>query len=222
MKERTLLKSFAEELEESIERYEYLVNTQATADLTGFRELRDWAKQMLVTFEFLTTLLISISTVGAGLVYATIFSASRGNVELMCLSFPLFTAGFLVPMIIQVLLKLASKLPYPVRFGSQRIWGYIISVFLTFAVITVLTALVILNLTVFFLDPNATSPVNSDTFRISVSGVAVFAFSSFVFLLAFAAFAGFFCVRKRVPIVRRARSMHVSDASSALQNFKHV
>ena len=99
---------------------------------------------MLATFDFLTTLLISISTVGAGLVYATIFrsvlleprfhlaqlnvgsSASRGNIVFMCLTFPLFTAGFLVPMTVQVLLRLAANLPYPVQFASQKIWGYIL------------------------------------------------------------------------------------------------
>ena len=60
-------------MEKNIEDYEHLVNTQATADRTGYRELRDWAKDMLYRYEYLTTVLITISTVGAGLVYATIF-----------------------------------------------------------------------------------------------------------------------------------------------------
>ncbi|PPQ88690.1 hypothetical protein CVT25_010124 [Psilocybe cyanescens] len=63
----------AEELQKSIDDCRFLVDTQATADLTGYRELRDWAKTMLQAYEYLTTVLISISTVGASLVYATIF-----------------------------------------------------------------------------------------------------------------------------------------------------
>ncbi|PPQ79658.1 hypothetical protein CVT26_015784 [Gymnopilus dilepis] len=186
LKERRLFQSYARELEESIANYQYLVKTQATADATGHRELRDWAQKMLATFDFLTTLLISISTVGAGLVYATIFSASRGNVVFMCLTFPLFTAGFLVPMTVQVLLRLAANLPYPVQFASQKIWGYILG------------------------------------HGISISGIAIFAFSFSVALVAFAAFVVFFIVRWRVSKVRSEREIHVSEASNALENFKHV
>jgi len=129
-------------MEKNIEDYEHLVNTQATADRTGYRELRDWAKDMLYRYEYLTTVLITISTVGAGLVYATIFrfvnlsdylkpmsdifltqfSATRGNVGFMCITFPLFTVGLIVPVTAQICLRWASNLPRAVPFASQTFW----------------------------------------------------------------------------------------------------
>lgn len=39
----------AEELQKSIDDCRFLVDTQATADLTGYRELRDWAKVCRIT-----------------------------------------------------------------------------------------------------------------------------------------------------------------------------
>ena len=90
------------------------------------------------------------------------------------------------------------------------------------AVVAVLAALVILNLTVFLLDPDATAPVNFDSHGISISGIAIFAFSFSVALVAFAAFVVFFIVRWRVSKVRSERELHVSEASNALENFKHV
>jgi hypothetical protein len=95
----------------------------------------------------LSTALITISTLGAGLVYSTVFgygkqfiissslltvyvylcSATRGDVQLMSYVFPFFSLGFMVPVIIQIGLQWAAGLPRDVKFASQRIWTIIIA-----------------------------------------------------------------------------------------------
>ncbi|KAF8968278.1 hypothetical protein BDZ97DRAFT_1916120 [Flammula alnicola] len=225
IKETKLLRSYANELEKSIDQYRYLVNTQATADRTGYRELRDWAKGMLQMFEYLMTILISISTVGAGLVYATIFSASRGNIGFMCLTFPLFTVGFLVPVTAQISLRWASNLPNPVQFASQIFWKYIIIVFMTFAVIAVLTALVVLNITIFFLEPmpaaDSLSMPEISSGAISIPGIVAFAFSASVFFILFGAFA-LSVFAKGLKAVISPWYASPAKRLNNLESFKHI
>ncbi|KAH9483656.1 hypothetical protein JR316_0003126 [Psilocybe cubensis] len=188
------LQSYAEELKKSINDCRFLVDTQATADLTGYRELRDWAKTMLQAYEYATTVLISISTVGASLVYTTIFSASRGNIGYMCLTFPLFIFAFVVSVMVQISLRWAASLPNPVAFASQTLWKYIIRISLALAALSVLSALAVLNVTIFFLDPgSSSSSIDNDISLntvggvtkgiVSIPGIAVFAVCVLGFLI---------------------------------------
>jgi len=80
-----------EEVEHDLENYAFLVKTQAVSELTFFRGLRSWAQVGLYTApchwiniyanvqallqltDGLSNALITISTLGAGLVYSTVF-----------------------------------------------------------------------------------------------------------------------------------------------------
>jgi len=199
--------------------------------MTGYRELRDWAKNMLQIYEYLIAVLISISTVGASLVYATIFSASRGKIGFMCLTFPLFTVGFLVPVTAPIFLKWAASLPNPVPFASQKFWKHVINVLMAFAVISVLTALAVLNVTIFFLDsdssPSLDASVQDPTDSVSrglvsISGIAVYAFSGSIFLILFGAIILAILATRRDSGRRLWSAAFPPRTSNALEGFKHI
>ncbi|KAJ7693102.1 hypothetical protein B0H17DRAFT_1200163 [Mycena rosella] len=181
--ERTrILRSHLEDVDEDLENYAQTLSTQATAECTYFRGFRDWCQIMLQLTNSLSTSLIAVSTLGAGLVYSTIFGATRGNIGLMCYSFPFFSCGFLLPVIIQLVLQWGASLQKEVKFASQQFWTIVIGIFMAISSLSVIASLTILNLTVFLLktDPDDTIPDPPST---PVPGIIAFSITGTIFLL---------------------------------------
>ncbi|KAF9071157.1 hypothetical protein BDP27DRAFT_1361951 [Rhodocollybia butyracea] len=184
--ERTcLLKSHLGDVEEDLTNFAHILNTQATAELTSFRGFRDWCQVMLQLTGTLSNSLIVVSTLGAGLVYSTVFSATRGDVGLMCYCFPFFSCGFLLPVVIQVLLQMGATLQKEVKFASQQFWTIIIGIFLSITSMAVMASLTILNLMVFFLnkesDQSGIPP--GDEPSTPVPGIIAFGITGSIFIL---------------------------------------
>ncbi|KAF8989791.1 hypothetical protein BDQ17DRAFT_1372789 [Cyathus striatus] len=203
------LRIHLEEMEEDRKSFKEHVETGATLEFTKqFKGLRDWAQKISPVVDYISTALVILSTAGAGLVYSTIFSASRGNIGLMCFTFPLFTVGFLVPAIIQVILKWAARLSHEIVFASQKFWKVVIIIFMSFASAAVMIAITILNATIFFLEPESSSPQGADagqdpggeldmTNVLQVPGIIAFALSGVIFMLLAVAFV--LCAFARGP-----------------------
>ncbi|KAJ6555183.1 hypothetical protein DFH09DRAFT_884031, partial [Mycena vulgaris] len=173
-----------QDVEDDLANYAHMINTQATAELTYFRGFRDWCQVMAQVTGSLSNALIGVSTLGAGLAYSTIFGATRGDVGLMCYSFPFFSLGFLLPVIIQFLLQWGASLQKEVKFASQQFWTIVIAVFMSISSLAVMASLTILNMTVFLLNttPDDTIPDPPST---PVPGIIAFSISGSVFLLIF-------------------------------------
>lgn len=67
----------------------------------------------------------------------TSFSATRGNVGLMCYAFALFNCGFVIPLVTLGLLKWASHSPVETLFASPHIWSMLLNVFVYLSVTAV-------------------------------------------------------------------------------------
>ncbi|THU87282.1 hypothetical protein K435DRAFT_842592 [Dendrothele bispora CBS 962.96] len=119
-----------------------------------------------------------------GLVYSTVFGATRGDVKLMCYVFPFFSLGFMVPVIVQIGLRWAAGLQKEVKFASQQIWTVVIAAFLFMSSVAVMAAITILNLTIFFLNPdiNATTDANTNG-TTDIPGIIAFAISGSIFVV---------------------------------------
>ncbi|KAF7324883.1 hypothetical protein MKEN_00530400 [Mycena kentingensis (nom. inval.)] len=179
------LRSHLQEVEEDLANYAHLVNTQATAELTYFRGFRDWCQVMLQLTSTLSNSLIAVSTLGAGLVYSTVFGATRGDVALMCYCFPFFSCGFLLPVTIQVMLSSGACLQREARFASQRFWTIVVGFFMGISTLAVMASLTILNLTVFFLNSSVsgTDDTIPDAPSTPAPGIIAFSITGSVFLL---------------------------------------
>lgn len=141
-------------LEQDLRQVRALALTQATADRTGFHGLSDWAERVTSDHQDLMTALCSISLVGAGLTYTTVFSASRGNLGLMCYAWALFNCGFIIPMASLSLLSWASRRSRATLFASPKIWSLLLNFFIYISVIAVAAALVLLNVSIIDLHVN--------------------------------------------------------------------
>jgi len=141
---------------------------------------------MLQLSDSLMTALITISTLGAGLVYSTVFGATRGNVGLMTYTFPFFSLGFLIPVVVQIVLRWAAGLQKEVKFASQQFWTIVIGLAMSLSSIAVMAALTLLNFTIFFLRANPDDPTPGA--KTEVPGIIAFGISGSVFVLIFAAF----------------------------------
>ncbi|KAJ7859318.1 hypothetical protein B0H14DRAFT_3630159 [Mycena olivaceomarginata] len=196
------LRSHLREVDEDLENYARTINTQATAECTYFRGFRDWCQVRIYgflslplaqnsTLQIMTQLtnglliaLIAVSTLGAGLVYSTIFSATRGDVGLMCYCFPFFSCGFLLPAIIQVVLQSGASLQNEVKFASQQFWTIVIGMFMALSSLAVIASLTILNVTVFLLkDDPASGDTIPDPPSTPVPGIIAFGLTGTIFLL---------------------------------------
>ncbi|KIK02431.1 hypothetical protein K443DRAFT_677665 [Laccaria amethystina LaAM-08-1] len=175
-----VLSAHIEEVKENIAGYEQLLNCQTTLDITGFYELRDWAKAMSDVYYHVATGLITISLAGAAIVYSKIFSAARGNIGLMVFTFSLFSVGFIIPALIQLGLFWAQLSLYRVPFASQTFWRIVIGAFMALSFLAVGSAIIILNITVFDLGKN--TDVLTDSIPRSAS-ITVFAFSGLLVLI---------------------------------------
>jgi len=180
IKRTRTLRSHLKDIEEDLAHYSHTIETQATAELTYFRGFRDWCQVMVQLTGSLSNSLITVSTLGAGLAYSTIFGATRGNVALMCYCFPFFVCGFLLPVIIQLLLQWGACLQKEVKFASQQFWTIVIGIFMSISSLSVIAALTILNLTVFLLKPDNSVPDPPSTM---VPGIIAFSVTGSIFLL---------------------------------------
>ncbi|KAJ7843209.1 hypothetical protein B0H14DRAFT_2359112, partial [Mycena olivaceomarginata] len=171
-----------EDVEKDLENYAHSIDTQATAEHTSFRGLRDWCQVMVQVTGNLSNSLISVSTLGAGLVYSTIFGATRGNIGLMCYCFPFFSCGFLLPVTIQLLLQLGARLQKEVPFASQQFWTVVVGFFMSISCLAVMASLTILNLTVFFLKPDLDDSMVTPP-STAVPGIVAFSTTGSVFVL---------------------------------------
>ncbi|KAF7294119.1 hypothetical protein HMN09_01140300 [Mycena chlorophos] len=184
IKRTRLLRSHLQEVEEDLANYAHLVNTQATAELTYFRGFRDWSRVMLDLTGTLSNALVAISTLGAGLIYSTVFGASRGNVALMCYCFPFFSVGFLLPVITQIILTWGASMKREMRFASQRFWTIIVGVLMSISSLAVMASLTILNLTVFLLKSDSgDDPIPGENPTSMAPGIIAFSVTGAVFLL---------------------------------------
>ncbi|EED82183.1 predicted protein [Postia placenta Mad-698-R] len=138
-------------LEKELVDMKYIAITQATADHTGYHGLADWAQKTLENHKDLIEALYQVSFVGAGLTYSTIFSATRGNIGLMCYAFALFNCGFTIPMVSIALLKWAASRPREALFASPKIWSALLNVFLYVSGTAIAVAICLLNVTIVFL-----------------------------------------------------------------------
>lgn len=145
------LRTHLDALEKELVDMKYIAITQATADYTGYHGLADWAQKTLENHKDLIEALYQVSFVGAGLTYSTIFSATRGNIGLMCYAFALFNCGFTIPMVSIALLKWAASRPREALFASPKIWSSLLNVFLYVSGTAIAVAICLLNMTIVFL-----------------------------------------------------------------------
>lgn len=208
-------------LETSIRDFEYVVNTQAIADLTGYRGLRDWARILRPSLDDICTAILTVSSVGTGLVYATVFSASRGNVSYMSFTFPLFSVGIIVPIIIQVALRWAAHLSHEVEFASQKVWTILIIIFLAFATACDMVAIGILNLTVYWLS-FLPADAGVDTSGASgIAGIVAFALPGIIFIFIIAGFA-LGVSRNGIKAFRPTAGRHSDEIFDKADDYKHI
>ncbi|KAF7364005.1 hypothetical protein MSAN_01059200 [Mycena sanguinolenta] len=172
IKRTRMLKSHMAEIEEDLANYAFLLHTQATAELTCFRGFRDWCQVMAQLTSGLSNSLIGISTLGAGLVYSTVFGATRGDV-VVASSSPLSSKSFYNPA---PAYKRSAGLP--VNNSGRSFLPYVCLYRPSLSP----PPLTILNLTVFFLksDPDDPIPNPPDT---PAPGIIAFAFTGFIFIL---------------------------------------
>ncbi|KAJ7769561.1 hypothetical protein DFH07DRAFT_1058107 [Mycena maculata] len=182
IKRTSILRSHLQSVEEDLANYAHTINTQATAELTYFRGFRDWCQIMAQLTGSLSNSLIAVSTLGTGLVYSTVFGATRGNVGLMCYCFPFFSCGFLLPVVIQLLLQWGASLQKEVKFASQQFWTIIFGIFLSISSVAVMASLTILNLTVFLLKADVDDPI-PDPPSTPVPGIIGFSITGSIFIL---------------------------------------
>ncbi|KAL6302081.1 hypothetical protein BKA93DRAFT_737626 [Sparassis latifolia] len=161
-----------EALQRDYDELTFLARTQAAADCTGYHGLTEWARashrtpvrsyslltstlrllqKSLDIHRHLMNALCQISFVGAGLTYTTIFSATRGNLGLMCYSWGLFNCGFIIPLSGLSLLKWASTRSRETLFASPQVWSLLLSIFIYLSVIAVAAALCLLNVSIIVL-----------------------------------------------------------------------
>ncbi|KAF7308184.1 hypothetical protein HMN09_00666200 [Mycena chlorophos] len=208
IKRTRTLRSHLQDIEEDLANYAHLVNTQATAELTYFRGFRDWSRVMLDLTSTLSTALVTISTLGAGLIYSTVFGASRGNVALMCYCFPFFSVGFLLPVIAQIILTWGASLKREARFASQRFWTIVVGILMSISSLSVMASLTILNLTVFLLKSDSTDdPIPGSQPTSLAPGIIAFSVTGSVFLLVTMGMLLSFIAAKALATVKGIRGV---------------
>lgn len=142
------LKSHLKNLQEDLQTVEFLAATQLTSDRIGYYGVADWAEKALAGHKHVIEVISQMSFIGAGLTYSSIFSATRGNLGLMCYAFALFNCGFVLTLATLTLLIWASKRPRQVPISSPRIWSIFLNFFLYISLASVATAICLLNITI--------------------------------------------------------------------------
>ncbi|KDQ09675.1 hypothetical protein BOTBODRAFT_178890 [Botryobasidium botryosum FD-172 SS1] len=180
----SVLKSHFENVKVELAQAKDKYRTAACYQESGYRGVPDWAEKSLAKYADLCDSIGTASVFGAGITYTTIFSAPRGNLSLMCWSFALFDVGFIIAMLVQTILKWASRLPLPEKqFATTRYWDLVIDTALIIAFGSASVAIFLLNLTIFqlvFPEPAQdtvqlnTPPAPSAIFSISILAGSIF------------------------------------------------
>ncbi|KAK2462808.1 hypothetical protein APHAL10511_005199 [Amanita phalloides] len=222
MKTTRRLRKHLREVRDDLDDFKYTVNSQAVAEFTRYyRGIKDWGESMRYYFDTYATGLGTLSLAGAGLVYANIFGATRGNIGLMSFTFPLFTVGFLVPGFVYIGICWASSFPRTVAFASQRFWTAVVIIALLVATHIVVAAIIILNITIFLLDPNDPNTRRTSSLA-EISGITSLAFSgSIIFVAAIALFLGLFSRKLGASLSKYRCHIHVRELN-ALNTYDHV
>ncbi|KAJ7776350.1 hypothetical protein B0H16DRAFT_1005751 [Mycena metata] len=218
VKRTHILRLHLQDIDQDLEAYTRTINTQATAECTYFRGFRDWCQVMAQLTGGLSTALIAVSTLGAGLVYSTVFGATRGDIGAMCYCFPFFSCGFLLPVIMQLLLQWGASLQREIKFASQQIWTIIIAILMSISSLAVIASLTILNVTVFRLktDTSGTMPDPPST---PVPGIIAFGITGSVFLLIL---VGMLLAAISLKVLTTLKGMRVIVAAMYGNEDKHV
>ncbi|KAF8435018.1 hypothetical protein L210DRAFT_3551679 [Boletus edulis BED1] len=145
------LQSHLDDLKKSVEDRRISSQTRAVAKRTGYHGFVDWAERISRTHENVLQTTAQVGFVGAGLTYGSIFSASRGNIGLMCYAFALFVCGFIIPTVALALLKWASLRPKDTVFTSPYTWTLALNISTYASVAAVGSAICLLNLTLYLL-----------------------------------------------------------------------
>ncbi|KAF8329636.1 hypothetical protein F5887DRAFT_1004076 [Amanita rubescens] len=219
VKTTRLVREHLHDLNDDLEEFGYTVKTQAIAELTNYRGLRDWGEAMLKFTGNYTTALGTLSIAGAGLVYSTIFNATEGPVALLTLTFPLFTVGFLIPGFVYIGLGWAASVPRGMPFASQWFWTYAIPVALFIATLMVVGAIVIVNITIFELRIHQRASFT----LIEAAGIISLTFSGSVIAVASMSFlvGRFFSKKMRASVLEHSNEI-TSKERGALNTYEHV
>ncbi|KIK83242.1 hypothetical protein PAXRUDRAFT_832095 [Paxillus rubicundulus Ve08.2h10] len=190
------LKTRLEQINELLQEVGELFETSEYYELTGYRGFPGWAK---IAFDRYAPTCDSISVAsvfGAGITYTTVFSASRGDISLMCWAFALFDVGFIISLFVRSSLlwcsrlpavegrheritKLVSRSPKDVYKLLLRIGDVLLLVVMSLAFATQVVAIFILNVTLLQLsdvenDPELTmSPVPSAILSLGAGALGV-------------------------------------------------
>ncbi|KIJ68136.1 hypothetical protein HYDPIDRAFT_107793 [Hydnomerulius pinastri MD-312] len=105
------LKSRLEQVNALLQDVEELFETSENHASTGYRGFSGWAKKAFDQYAPMCDSISAASVFGAGITYTTVFSASRGNVGLMCWAFALFDVGFIISLFVRSSLLWCSRLP---------------------------------------------------------------------------------------------------------------
>ncbi|KAF8549021.1 hypothetical protein OG21DRAFT_1470501 [Imleria badia] len=145
------LQSHLDSLKKNAEDRRISSQTRAVAKRTGYHGIVDWAERISRSHDNLLQITAQVAFVGAGLTYGAIFSASRGNIGLMCYAFALFDCGFIIPTVSLAILKWASLRPKDTLFCSPHTWTLVLNIFAYVSVASVGCAICLLNMTLYFL-----------------------------------------------------------------------
>ncbi|KAF9521105.1 hypothetical protein BS47DRAFT_1335205 [Hydnum rufescens UP504] len=122
---------------------EKMVASKGYIEQTAYTGLADWATDAWNAYQYLINAITAVCILGAGLTYAAIFSAIRGNIGYMCWSFSLFVIGLILTTTTQTLLTWCMRLRgYP--FSAQSFWEFVLGSTVCCAVGSVTAAMCIL------------------------------------------------------------------------------
>jgi len=148
-----VLKSAVEAAQKEWEWIREIARTETCAQATSYRGIADWASDAYESYSNLMNAISGVCFVGAGLTYSAIFSANRGNLGLMCWSFSLFIVGLAILITVQSLLVWCSRLEnYP--FSTPKLWEFFLAIGVYGACAAVVSAIVLLVVTVLALQWN--------------------------------------------------------------------
>ncbi|KAF9236808.1 hypothetical protein BU15DRAFT_63737 [Melanogaster broomeanus] len=119
IKQHDALKMRLEEVNSLLQDVEELFETSEYHHCTGYRGFSGWAKSAFDQYSPTCDSITTASAFGAGITYTTVFSASRGNIGLMCWAFALFDVGFIISLFVRSSLAWCSRVP-PLKCGQQR------------------------------------------------------------------------------------------------------
>ncbi|KAF8840920.1 hypothetical protein BDN67DRAFT_1011053 [Paxillus ammoniavirescens] len=213
------LKTRLEQINVLLQEVDELFETSGYYKSTGYRGFSGWAKKAFDQYAPTCDSISVASVFGAGITYTTVFSASRGNISLMCWAFALFDVGFIISLFVRSSLLWCSRLPAvgglhernsSKFFGVEyklflRIGDVVLLVVMFLAFSTQVVAIFILNVTLLQLSdaedhPELTmSPVPSAILSLGAGALGVLV-SLGILVVHWMTHGGFKYGRKPIPV----------------------